>query len=254
MRDTAPPAAPPADSDLLRQTSLLRQQNDTLQRAAAEHERQIGALQDLTMHALTALAATRDNETGQHVRRTAFYVKLLAEQLCGHPRFAAALDEQTIDLLFKSAPLHDIGKVGVPDSILLKPGRFDAAEKAIMQDHARFGYETLLAVEREFGGTADFLDCAKQIAYSHHEKWDGSGYPLGLAGAAIPLPARLMALADVYDALISERIYKEPLTPAQAAVVIIEGRGSHFEPDIVDAFVAIQDQFEAVARRQADLL
>jgi putative two-component system response regulator len=231
---------------------FLRDQNHFLETEVALRVREIAALQDVTIHTMASLAETRDSETGNHIRRTAHYVKALAEQLCTHPRFAAFLDERTIELLFKSAPLHDIGKVGIPDRILLKPGRFEPHEMEIMKTHTTLGRDAIMAAERELGLEVDFLKYAKEIAYGHQEKWDGSGYPQGLAGDAIPVSARLMALADVYDALISRRVYKEGMPHAAAVAIIIEGRGTHFDADIVDAFLAIEERFVAIAARYAD--
>ncbi|MCG2585260.1 two-component system response regulator [Massilia sp. TS11] len=231
---------------------FLRDQNQFLEAEIGRRVQQIAALQDVTIHTMASLAETRDNETGNHIRRTSHYVKALAEQLRSHPRFGYFLDEQTIGLLFKSAPLHDIGKVGIPDRILLKPGRFEPHEFEIMKTHTTLGRDAIEAAERELGITVDFLTFAKEIAYGHQEKWDGSGYPQGLAGDAIPISARLMAVADVYDALISRRVYKDGMSHEQAVAIMRAGRGSHFDPDILDAFLAIQDQFVAIAQRYAD--
>ncbi|WP_317204739.1 two-component system response regulator [Janthinobacterium sp.] len=231
---------------------FLRDQNQFLESEVELRVREIAALQDVTIHAMASLAETRDSETGNHIRRTSHYLKALAEKLRGHPRFAAFLTEKNIELLFKSAPLHDIGKIGIPDRILLKPGRFEAHEMEIMKTHTTLGRDAILAAERELGIEVDFLKYAKEIAYGHQEKWDGSGYPLGLAGDAIPISARLMAVADVYDALISRRVYKESMTHAEAVAIIAEGRGTHFDADMVDAFMAIQDEFIDIARRYAD--
>jgi putative two-component system response regulator len=161
-------------------------------------------------------------------------------------------------LLYKSAPLHDIGKVGVPDRILLKPGKLNADEFEIMKTHTTLGRDAILNAEKEMGVQVEFLTFAKEIAYSHQEKWDGSGYPQGLRGTQIPISARLMAVADVYDALISRRVYKEPMPHEQAVAIIEQTRGKHFDPDVVDAFLEIQDAFNAIAiafsDTQADLL
>ncbi len=232
---------------------LLKGQNDRLEQEVKRRSEELELIQDITVHTLASLAETRDNDTGNHIRRTQHYVRILAETLRYHPRFQAVLDDdQTIDLLFKSAPLHDIGKVGIPDRILLKPGRLDADEFEIMKTHATLGYKAILQAERELGKEVPFLRFAKEIAYGHHEKWDGSGYPQGLSGTDIPVSARLMALADVYDALISRRVYKLGLPYEAARQIILNGRGSHFDPDIVDAFVAVEDTFKAVASRYAD--
>ena len=231
---------------------FLRDQNQFLITEVELRTREIVALQDVTIHTMASLAETRDSETGNHIRRTAHYVKTLAEKLRTHPRFAAFLTDETIEMLFKSAPLHDIGKVGIPDRILLRPGRFEPYEMEIMKTHTTLGRDAIMAAERELGVEVGFLKYAKEIAYGHQEKWDGSGYPQGLAGDAIPISARLMAVADVYDALISRRVYKEGMSHEQAVAIITAGRGQHFDPDMVDAFLALQDEFIAIARRYAD--
>ncbi|MBK1648853.1 response regulator [Rhabdochromatium marinum] len=231
---------------------FLRDKADYLEHEVARRTCEIAAIQDVTIMAMASLAETRDTETGNHIRRTQHYVKILAEKLRTHPRFAAQLDEETIAMLFKSAPLHDIGKVGIPDRILLKPGRFEPHEFEIMKTHTTLGRDAIQAAEDQLGMTVAFLTTAKEIAYGHQEKWDGSGYPEGLAGDAIPLSARLMAVADVYDALISRRVYKESMSHEQAVSIMQEGRGSHFDPDITDAFLELQEDFRAIAARYAD--
>jgi putative two-component system response regulator len=231
---------------------FLKDKNFFLEQEVARRTEQVRDIQDVTILTMASLAETRDNETGNHIIRTQHYVKILAEQLRQHPRFVHYLDDTTIDLLFKSAPLHDIGKVGIPDSILLKPGKLTAEEFEIMKTHTTLGKDAIESAESRLGKTVPFLVCAKEIAYSHQEKWDGSGYPEGLAGDAIPISARLMALADVYDALISRRVYKPPFTHEAAMQIIEEGRGRHFDPDIVDAFVQVQMQCKAIAEKHAN--
>lgn len=231
---------------------FLRSKSDYLEQEVGKRTREISAIQDVTILAMASLAETRDNETGNHIRRTQHYVKALAEALQQHPHFAARLDDHTISMLFKSAPLHDIGKVGIPDRILLKPGRYEPEEFAIMKRHPTLGLQAIEHAEQSLGMSVEFLQMAKEIAYGHHEKWDGSGYPQGLIGEAIPLSARLMALADVYDALISRRVYKEGMPHAKAAEIIAQGRGSHFDPDVVDAFFQIEQTFIAIAQRYID--
>ncbi|MBF0165844.1 MAG: HD domain-containing protein, partial [Magnetococcales bacterium] len=162
------------------------------------------------------------------------------------------LNDNSIKLLFKSAPLHDIGKVGIPDRILLKPGRFTPEEFEIMKSHTTLGRDAIEHAEQQLGMSVAFLSMAKEIAYGHQEKWDGSGYPRGLAGDAIPWSARLMAIADVYDALISRRVYKEGMPHEKAVGIMIEGRGTHFDPDALDAFVALQERFRSIAASYAD--
>jgi putative two-component system response regulator len=164
----------------------------------------------------------------------------------------AELSDEMIEIMYKSAPLHDIGKVGIPDAILLKPGPLDAAEFEIMKSHTTLGLETIAAAEKLLDAPSSFLSVARQIAFCHHEKWDGSGYPHGLAGEAIPLPARLMAVADVYDALISRRIYKEPFSHDRAVTMIEAGNGSHFDPTVVSAFLSEAETFRVIAQRFQD--
>jgi putative two-component system response regulator len=231
---------------------FLRDQNEFLEQEVQERTREVVAIQDVTILAMASMAETRDPETGNHIRRTQFYVKALAERLKEHPRFSAVLTDNYIKLLFKSAPLHDIGKVGIPDRILLKPGRFEPHEFEIMKTHTTLGRAAIEHAERSLGTPMAFLSIAKEIAYSHQEKWDGSGYPEGLAGDAIPVSARLMAVADVYDALISRRVYKDGMPHEKAVQIIIDGKGRHFDPDMIDAFVGLQEEFRAIAARFHD--
>ena len=216
------------------------------------HQNQI--IQDVTLRALASLAEIRDNETGAHILRTQGYVQALAEHMATMPEFAALLTPRTIADYRKAAPLHDIGKVGIPDSILHKPGKLTDGEWSIMKTHAALGAEAIWqAIRDEEDRVAiGFLYIAMDIARCHHEKWDGSGYPRGLRGDDIPLAARLMALADVFDALINKRVYKPAFTLDEAAGIIMQGRGSHFDPRVVDAFVACRDQFSQIAARYSD--
>jgi putative two-component system response regulator len=231
---------------------FLRGKTDFLATEVEKRTRELSAIQDVTILAMASLAETRDSDTGNHIRRTQYYVKALAEKLKTHPRFGFFLSEQTIAMLFKSAPLHDIGKVGIPDRILLKPGRFTPDEFEIMKSHTALGRDAIEHAEKQLGMQVEFLRLAKEIAYYHQEKWDGSGYPTGKVGDDIPISARLMAVADVYDALISRRVYKEGMSHEKAVTIIVEGKGQHFDPDIVDAFVDLQDEFRAIAQRFAD--
>ena len=207
--------------------------------------------QNISIRGLATLAETRDPETGAHILRTQYYVKVLAEQLCSHPKFKKFLTDDAIEQLFKMAPLHDIGKVGVPDSILLKPGRLTNEEFEEMKKHTTYGYQTIDTVENELGDNS-FLQFAKQIIHAHQEKWDGSGYPQGLKGDEIPIPGRLMAVADVYDALISKRVYKEPMPHEEAVAYMLENRGSHFDPDMIDGFMEIHESFQSIATKFSD--
>jgi putative two-component system response regulator len=231
---------------------FLRDKAKFLEQEVARRTREVRAIQDVTILALASLAETRDADTGNHIRRTQYYVRALAEQLKTHPRFARFLTDANIELLFKSAPLHDIGKVGIPDRILLKPGHFDAQELQVMKTHAMLGSDAISHAEKSLGTDVDFLSMAKEIALSHQEKWDGSGYPQGLSGDDIPISARLMAVADVYDALISRRVYKDAMSHQEAVQIIADGKGTHFDPDLVDAFMQISDQFSEIAERFVD--
>ncbi|MBF0256744.1 MAG: response regulator [Gammaproteobacteria bacterium] len=246
--------------ELARARQQLRERNRHLQTLVEERTRdllwekqQVIAAQSATITALCTLAEIRDNETGNHIRRTQNYIRVLAEQLQDHPRFSAELNEEVINLLFRSAPLHDIGKVAIPDAILHKPDKLTVEEWQVMQTHPVHGRNAIVQAEAEIGDSASFLRYAREIAYSHHEKWDGSGYPEGLAGEAIPLSARLMALADVYDALISKRVYKPAFSHEQSLQIISEGRGSHFDPDMVDALLALGDRFKQIALEFQDM-
>jgi putative two-component system response regulator len=226
----------------------LYYKNVYLEKLVTQRTHEIAAIQDVTIHAMASLAETRDNETGNHIRRTQNYVKLLAQHLQFHPNYTHFLNmDGVIETLFKSAPLHDIGKVGIPDAILLKPGRFEPSEFEIMKSHPELGQNTILQAESELGIDVPFLQYAKEIAYGHHEKWDGSGYPQGLSGEDIPISARLMAVADVYDALISRRVYKEGMPHEQAVQIILDGKGTHFDPHIIEAFVVLHEKFKEIA-------
>ena len=238
----------------------LKRHNGELELLVAERtqeivrrDQQLIAAQTATITAFCALAEARDNETGNHIRRTQNYVLALAEKLRTHPRFRRTLDDETIQLLFKSAPLHDVGKVAIPDAILLKPGKLNADEWEIMKQHSTAGRNAIVTAARELGESdGTFLGFAAEIAYCHHERWDGRGYPRGLAGEAIPLSARLMAVADVYDALISKRVYKDAYSHQQSIDLMAAERGSHFDPDVLDAMLSIAGQFDGIARRYLD--
>ncbi len=231
---------------------FLKVQNELLEDLVAQRTRDLVQIQDVTIHALSSLVETRDKETGNHIRRIQYYVRTLATRLQDHPRFRHELVPAAIDLLYKSAPLHDIGKVGIPDKILLKPGRLTPEEFETMKQHTTLGRDAIANAESRLGLKVPFLSIAKAVAYSHHEKWDGTGYPQGLSGDAIPIWARLMAVADVYDALISRRVYKPAMPHEQAMAVIAEGRGIHFDPDIADAVLAAATDFQTIASHYAD--
>ncbi|MFZ2852735.1 MAG: two-component system response regulator [Rhodocyclaceae bacterium] len=230
----------------------LKDQNATLEAEVARRMTENDLTQRVSIRALAHLAEIRDPETGNHILRTQGYVERLALGLREHPRFASMLSERYISLLSRSAPLHDIGKVGIPDYILLKPGKLTPEEWAVMQTHARLGSDAIEQAEHDIEMPLDFLSLAKEIAHWHHEKWDGSGYPDGLAGDAIPISARLMAVADVFDALVSVRVYKPAMPNAEARSIIAAGRGKHFDPDVVDVFLAGFADFVAIAQRYRD--
>jgi len=245
------------------ENQMLAQQlavlNDGLEQKVQERTAQlrlkteeVAQVRDVTIIAMATMAETRDNETGNHLKRTQTYIRTLAERLRDHPRFSQYLNDDTIESLYKLAPLHDIGKVGIPDHILRKQGKLTPEEYEIMKQHPTIGGEALAAAEASLPAPNRFLHIGREIAACHHEKWDGSGYPLGLKGDDIPISARLMALADVYDALICKRVYKQAFSHAEAAAFITEGRGKHFDPDVVDAFLSIQDEFRQIAERYSD--
>lgn len=215
---------------------FLKDKNAFLESEVARRTEEIATIQDVTMIALGSLAETRDNETGVHIHRTQNLVRLLATKAARHPPFDKELPPQRIENLYKSAPLHDIGKVGIPDHILLKPGPLTAQEFEVMKTHTSLGALAIEAAERLLKTKATFLKNAREIAASHHEHWDGKGYPEGLKEEAIPLSGRIMALADVYDALRSERVYKPPFTHARALELMTKGSVGHFDPRLLQIF------------------
>ncbi|NLI79779.1 MAG: two-component system response regulator [Candidatus Riflebacteria bacterium] len=227
---------------------------DQLEQKVRERTAELAQTQEVTIQSLAALAETRDLDTGLHIVRTGRYVRALAERMALHPRYAPALTPSAIELICKSAALHDIGKVGIPDHILLKPGRLTREEFELMKQHADLGARAIEKAERMMGvdHANSFLRYAREIAQTHQEKWDGTGYPRGLKGEGIPIAGRLMAVADVYDALISRRVYKEPMTHEQAVERIREGSGTHFDPDLVEGFLSIHPEFKRIAAAFAD--
>ncbi|MBS1189782.1 MAG: response regulator receiver modulated metal dependent phosphohydrolase [Rhodocyclaceae bacterium] len=235
--------------ELRRARQWLANQVVYLEAEVARRTQDIQLAQDITIRALAELAETRDSETGNHIRRTQEYMHILAKRLQSHPRFSAFLTDKVVELLTKSAPLHDIGKVGIPDQILLKPGKLTAEEWRIMKTHCLLGADAIERAVHEANHSVDFLDMAQQIAHYHHEKWDGSGYPEGRQADAIPVPARLMALADAFDAIVSLRSYKRPVPAEKAKELIARERGHQFDPDMVDAFLASYPDFVAAAQR-----
>lgn len=231
---------------------FLKSKADYLEEEITKRTKEILSIQDITILTLASLAETRDIDTGNHLKRTQRYIKTLALALGEHPKFRDYLSQEEIETLFRSAPLHDIGKVGIADKILLKPTGLSDTEFEIMKTHTTLGKEAIEHAEEEAGVEADFLKTAKEIAYCHHENYDGSGYPLGLSGDEIPISARLMSLADVYDALTSRRVYKEAMPHDKARSIILEERGLKFDPDVVDAFLQVQEEFLFVSQKYAE--
>lgn len=235
----------------LRNQLELKKHRDHLEELVRERTKELELTQEVTIESMATLAEYRDPETGGHIKRTKRYVKALAMLLKNTSKFEDFFTDENIHLLYMSAPLHDIGKVGISDDTLLKPGKLTEEEWTEMQLHTVYGYEAIAAAKEKLGENS-FLHFAEEIAYTHQEKWDGSGYPRGLRGEEIPISGRLMAVADVYDALISKRVYKPPFTHEKAMEIIAEGKGSHFDPDMVDAFMEISEQFREIAIEFAD--
>lgn len=223
----------------------LERHNQYLEDLVREKVREISESQLATILALSKLAESRDDVTGKHIERTRIYCRLIALCIRGDPRYREIVTDEFVENIYHAAPLHDIGKVGIPDRILLKPGKLSPEEFEIMKTHTTLGAGTLERVLEEYPGNA-LLKMGITLTRYHHEKWDGSGYPDGLAGEGIPLGGRIMALADVYDALRSHRPYKEAFSHKQSAAVILEGRGSHFDPAVVDAFEDCASEFAAL--------
>lgn len=249
--------------ELAKARERLHDQNAWLEREVARRTHENALIRDLSLAALASLAEIRDTETGHHILRTQSFVELLAHHLADHPDYRDALADGRLEMIVRSAPLHDIGKVGIPDSILLKPGRLTPEEFEHMKKHPVIGADAITRAmaqaARSRNGTEPlpdgafaFMETACEIALGHHEKWDGSGYPSGLKAEQIPVSARLMALADVFDALSSRRVYKEPMGIEEVTRIIVAERGRHFDPVIVDAFVALRPAFAEVAQRFAD--
>lgn len=206
---------------------------------------------DVIIMAISKLAESRDDDTSQHLERIRFYSKAIANYLKDKNYMPEVIDEIFIDNIFLTSMLHDIGKMGIPDRILLKPGKLTSEEFDIMKGHSRIGYETLKATSN-VGFNAKYLVMSAEIALSHHEKYDGTGYPEGLKGNDIPISARIVALADVYDALVNKRVYKDAFSHQVAKAIIIEGSGKHFDPVIVEAFQACENQFMSIKNRFSD--
>lgn len=213
----------------------LEDYNETLEERIAERTAEVAKIQQAAVFSLAKLAESRDPETGEHLDRIRMYARIIAMELAFAPKYRELADDGLVEGIYQSSPLHDIGKVGIPDRILLKTGKLSPAEFDIMKSHTVIGGETLDAAIKE-AGVGAFLQMGRDIAYSHHERWDGKGYPRGLAGDDIPAAARIVAVSDVYDALTSKRPYKEPLSHEESCSIIMQGRGSQFDPEVVDAF------------------
>ncbi len=238
--------------ELKQARDLLADQNSLLESEVSRRTAENEAIQEASVRALAHLAEARDPETGNHILRTQGYVRELATRLRAYHAFAPVLTEQDVRTLVRSAPLHDIGKVGVPDAILRKPGPLTRDEWAVMRSHTWLGSD---AIERAEGGSSarlPFLTVAREIARWHHERWDGGGYPDGLHGEQIPVSARIMAIADVFDALVSPRVYKPAFGFEVAREQIAAGRGTHFDPVMTDAFLDGFDAFRAIAEALRD--
>ena len=236
---------------LRRLQAQLERSNQRLAEKVSAQVKEISDSQMATIFALAKLAEVRDDDTGRHIERTRTYCRLLAEKLREDPRFAVRIDERFIEDIFRAAALHDIGKVGIPDAILLKPGRLTPKAFEVVKTHCVIGARTLEEAYGSYPGNP-FLRMGVDIARSHHENWDGSGYPDGLAGEDIPLAARIMALADAYDTLRSKRTYKEAFSHEKSRKIIAESAGRHFDPSVVDAFVALETEFAEMRERMDD--
>jgi len=230
---------------------VLQNQKIVLEERVRERTNLLERTNSAAIYCLAALAETRDPDTGEHIKRTQKYIRELSLELQSQDKYKKILTNEYIDLLYKSAPLHDIGKVGVKDSILLKPGKLTNEEFEEMKNHTIYGEQSLIVGINELGEDS-FLTLAKEIALTHHEKWDGTGYPNGLSKEETPISGRLMALSDVYDALVSKRIYKDAFTHEQAKKIILEGRGTQFDPDIVDAFIKRESKFIRIMEQFKD--
>ncbi|GMV90672.1 MAG: hypothetical protein AMXMBFR82_04500 [Candidatus Hydrogenedentota bacterium] len=229
----------------------LEDDNLALEERVRERTAQLERTQQVTMFSMARLAESRDPETGEHLERMRRYVREIAIEMGSWTKYDGIIDSGFVEILYYSSPLHDIGKVGIPDQILLKPGKLSPEEFDIMKTHTLVGGDTLKAADEEAGGNS-FLTMGRDIAYYHHEKWDGNGYPYGLKGEDIPLPARIVALGDAYDALTSKRPYKEPFSHEKSRDIILEAAGAHFDPDVIEAFKARDTRFIRIRDQYQD--
>ncbi len=231
---------------------MNRHYQEILKKSNVDLLQKLISTQEVTIFALAKLAEFRDPETGEHLERMREYGKFLALKLKEIPRYRDTIGEEFVENLYKSMPLHDIGKVGIPDNILLKPAKLTEEEFAIMKKHTVIGGDAIRSAIELAGMEGSFLDVGKEIAYFHHERWDGTGYPNGIAGDEIPLPARITAIIDVYDALTSRRVYKSELSHNQACEIIINKSDGHFDPQVLDAFGELETQFRRIKQSHRD--
>ena len=229
----------------------LAMQNEILNLKVEERTREIALTQEATLETIANLAEYRDPETGGHINRTKGYIKVLAERLKEHPKYKDIINDTLISSYFKACPLHDIGKIGIRDEVLLKPGKLTPSEYKEMKQHTIIGYETLKMAANQLGQNS-FLTYAMEFALHHHERWDGTGYPDGLKGEEIPISCRLMTIADVYDALISKRVYKPAFSHNKSVSIILEGNGTHFDPELIEIFKEVNEEFRKIAIQFAD--
>lgn len=246
------PASPIQILSYIRNIITTKLNMDKINQMVELKTAELTEIQSVMIESLATLAEYRDPETGGHIKRTQNYVKALTLEVRKLPQYRDVLSDEEIELIYLSIPLHDIGKIGVRDDVLLKPGKLTDSEFELMKRHTEYGHEAFLKTGQKLKNKS-FLNYADDVAYTHQEKWDGTGYPRGLKGEEIPLIGRLMALADVYDALISKRVYKEAMSHEEAKSIIVEGKGSHFDPTIVDAFLAIEDIFINISKIYADV-
>ena len=237
-----------------REINLRNQVQDynlRLEERVHEQVKQISKAHLGMIFSMSKLAESRDPETGEHLERMREYCRIIADELKGHPEHGEVIDEEYVENIYLASPLHDIGKVGVPDRVLLKPGKLTDEEFEEIKKHPKVGADTLRAVSRECPEN-DFVKIGIEIAETHHEKWDGSGYPKGLAGTDIPLAGRILALGDVYDALTSKRVYKDAFSHEKSREIIVDGKEKHFDPDVVVAFLNKEEEFVDVRRNLVD--
>jgi len=245
------PVSPALVKARVRNHIELKCRNDRLAELVDERTRELARTQEATIESLGILAECREPEGSGHIRRTRLYVGRLAQRLLEKGQYTPPLDEQLIAQICKSAPLHDLGKLAIPDHILRKEGPLSQEEFDVMKTHASVGQAAIAAAERRLGSDS-FLHLALEMAHAHHERWDGTGYPQGLKGESIPLCARLMAVADAYDALISRKVYKSPYPHSKAVAIMEENRGKAFDPVLIDAFCEVKEEFRSIALENAD--